>query len=313
VQWLSDESIGRLRQAMEMPDFAGTRYSLLEPLGSGGMGTVYLATDRELDRNVAVKVLHVEDLSTDVSDRLLREARILAQLEHPGIVPVHDAGRLADGRLFYVMKRVDGKRLDQFREARPSRAETLGLFLKICDAVAFAHSRGVVHRDLKPENIMVGPFGEVLVLDWGIAKWIRAPEPARFAAASGTRHGDVLGTPEYMPPEQSEGRASDVDERSDVYALGAILRYLLANDQEMPARLRAIWRKAMSEHKPDRYTSVSELAADISRFLDQQPVTAYRENVLERATRLAYRYRTAILLIAAYLLMRILLIVFRQG
>src|SRR5881397_3038329 len=138
------------------------------------MGVVWLAEDIQLDRRVALKVLYLPEQSGDLEARLLREARILARLEHPGIVPVHDAGTLADGRVFYAMKYVQGLRLDQHLPALPAPADRLRVFQRICDAVAFAHSRGVLHRDLKPQNVMVGAFGEVLVMDWGVAKLIHA-------------------------------------------------------------------------------------------------------------------------------------------
>jgi len=142
------------------PDVSGTRYELLSVLGRGGMGVVYLARDTALDREVALKVV----------DREAGEARVLARLEHPGIVPVHDFGELPDGRVYYAMKRVRGERLDRWLTPDRGVGERLAVFLRVCDAVAFAHARGVVHCDLKPENVMVGEFGEVLVLDWGIAR-----------------------------------------------------------------------------------------------------------------------------------------------
>src|SRR5260370_3458242 len=143
---------------------------------------------------------------------MVKEARILARLEHPSIVPVHDCGVLPDGRFYYAMKMVRGNRLD--KEVGPAMAltERLQLFQKICDAVAFAHAHGVIHRDLKPQNIMVGPFGEVLVLDWGVARQIGPGAD-----------GAVVGTPGYMAPEQATGDAALVDARADVYALGGSL------------------------------------------------------------------------------------------
>src|SRR5260370_33375545 len=148
------------------------------------MGAVWAAEDTELGRRVALKVLPVWDTAS--SELLLREARILAGLEHPGIVPVHDAGALSDGRVFYAMKLVHGQRLDQV-QASMSRAELLRLFQRVCEPVAFAHARGVIHRDLKPENVMVGEFGEVLVMDWGIAK-----------LRGSIRDEGVIGTTHYM-------------------------------------------------------------------------------------------------------------------
>src|SRR3954451_12205429 len=155
---LSDHVLSHLRTIIDFPDLSGTRYRVVEEIGRGGMGVVYQAYDEVLERTVALKVLNGP-----------REARTLASLEHPGIVPVHDAGVLPDGRAFYAMKLVQGTRLDRYRAAAPSISDRLRTFLRICEPIAFAHSRGVIHRDLKHENLMIGDFGEVLVLDWGIA------------------------------------------------------------------------------------------------------------------------------------------------
>ncbi len=188
MKWLSDRTLAHLRRVAEMPDLAPTKYRLLEELGRGGMGTVYLAEDVMLERRVALKVVATGLSAPDAAERMLREARILAGLEHPGIVPVHDAGALPDGRVFYAMKRVDGKRLDALA---PTLAlpERLRIFQRICETVAFAHARGVVHRDLKPENVMVGPFGEVLVLDWGVARILAEAAGATAARSSPARPG----------------------------------------------------------------------------------------------------------------------------
>ena len=168
---ISDAALDHLQRLVSEPDFAGTRYEALSVLGRGGIGTVYLARDSVLDRDVAVKVLDSLVGDQALAEHLQQEARILARLEHPGVVPVHDFGRLADGRLFYAMKRVRGQRLDRWAATADPHAR-LAVFLRMCDAVAFAHAHGVIHRDLKPENVMVGEFGEVLVLDWGIAGFV---------------------------------------------------------------------------------------------------------------------------------------------
>ncbi len=174
MKFLSDRALERLRDAADLPDLSGTHYRLLERVARGGMGVVYTAEDERLQRRVALKVLDLTGSEGDLANRLIREARVLARLEHPGIVPVHDVGTLADGRVFYTMKFVEGHRLDKHIESVASTPDRLRIFLRICDAVAFAHARGVLHRDLKPANIMVGPFGEVLVMDWGLAKILRA-------------------------------------------------------------------------------------------------------------------------------------------
>jgi serine/threonine protein kinase len=332
MNWLSDEAIARLRTAGAEPELAGTRYRLIERIGSGGMGLVYLAEDAALGRRVAIKILDVPDSSGDLAARLRREAHILASLEHPGIVPVHDAGTLADGRVFYAMKFVEGERLDRFSERDGTLPGRLRIFQRICDTVAFAHTRGVLHRDLKPENIMTGPFGEVLVMDWGVAKilranWNAAPvemahdEPREALAglvavsshpALQTAHGAVLGTPGYMAPEQARGDVEHLDERADIYSLGAILQFLsLASargKQTAPPALAAIARKAMDANPAARYASAAELGQDIARYLDGLPVVAYPENVLQKIARWAARYRLAIVLVLTYLVVRALLI-----
>ena len=325
MSWLSDDAILRLQTATALPDLSATRYRIVERIASGGMGTVYLAEDSVLGRRVALKILDVPDASGELAARLLREAKILAHLEHPGIVPVHDAGTLADGRVFYAMKLVEGERLDQLVSRGQSLPDRLRLFQRICDAVAFAHVRGILHRDLKPENIMVGSFGEVLVMDWGIAKSLRgdrgldAATPlneanlARDAGDSAiTAHGAILGTPGYMAPEQARGEVGSLDERSDVYSLGAILQFLLkqgpGSSAAAPRPLAAIARKAMASNPADRYTSAGELGLDVARYLDGLPVSAYPENIWRRAARWAARYRVAIVLVVTYLIIRALLL-----
>ena len=384
--WLPDGVVAHLQEVTRddagrpAAAVAADRYELLEILGEGGMGTVYLARDRRLDREVALKVMRARDepevSAADESEagsaRLRNEARILARLEHPGLVPVHDLGTLPDGRVFYAMKRVRGRGLDAFARERIAggRAEVLRVFERICETVAFVHAHGVIHRDLKPENIMVGPFGEVLLLDWGLAKLGRPPaatpggppsadgagggpappnEESRNApskvpgtpdsmareqrggatapsdAAPGTGPGTVLGTPDYMAPEQSRGAAALADERSDVFALGAILRFLLTGSPvpgetqpasasaaavpRVPPPLAAICRQAMALEPERRYPGAAELAADLARFLAGLPVEAYPETLVQRAWRLARRHATPLLLLLTYLLVRVLLLV----
>src|SRR6266498_2110102 len=173
MRWLSDSKVNHLRSIADDPDFSATKYTVVKEIERGGMGTVYLAEDPELSRQVAIKVLNFPELSQDMARRMVREAQIIARLEHPGIVPVHDVGTLPDGRVFYAMKYVQGRRLDQYLPQIPGLFDRLRIFHRICEAVAFAHARGVLHRDLKPANIMVGAFGEVLVMDWGVAKVLR--------------------------------------------------------------------------------------------------------------------------------------------
>ncbi len=348
MNWVSDAVLARLRGAASLPDLTGTKYRVVEEVARGGMGAVYLAEDTTLGRRVALKTLDLPDPTGELAARMLREAHVVAQLEHPGIVPVHDVGRLTDGRAFYTMKFVRGDRLDQHLEKTPSLAGRLRIFQKICDAVAFAHAHGVLHRDLKPENIMVGPFGEVLVMDWGVAKVlsdtgergkVMSDSSQRNVPATGeapredgsasehavvspapTAHGAVLGTPGYMAPEQARGEVENLDARADVFALGAILRFLLTGQAPrgtavkarrggaMSPALAAVCVKAMSHDPAGRYSSAQELSAEVARYLDGQPVEAYPENIFRKAERLYERHRVAVLLVAAYLLMRVLLL-----
>ena len=179
MRWLSDNRLAYLQSITDEPDFSSTKYRLIKELARGGMGTVYLAEDTKLNREVAIKVLSTPELNSGLARRMVREAQIVARLEHPGIVPVHDVGVLEDGRVFYAMKFVRGSRLDEYAVRADSIKDCLRKFQAVCDAVAFAHAHGVVHRDLKPQNIMIGSFGEVLVLDWGVAKLLPA---TRFGA-----------------------------------------------------------------------------------------------------------------------------------
>jgi serine/threonine protein kinase len=335
---LSDKALERLRAGAEEPDLAGTRYRLLERVARGGMGVVYTAEDEKLERRVALKVLDVPGTDGDLANRLMREARVLARLEHPGIVPVHDVGTLGDGRVFYTMKFVEGQRLDKFIEGVESVQDRLRLFLRICEAVAFAHARGVLHRDLKPANIMVGPFGEVLVMDWGLAKILRgesqnaagAPDPEATIVEKPkqqsddnddstrgsviTGHGTVMGTPGYMSPEQARGEVEVLDARSDIFSLGALLRFILMQKTPTgfaprPARsLEAICAKATAEERDSRYAAVLDLGQDVSRYLDGLAVGAHRESLFDKVARFYRRYRFFILLILAYLAMRVILL-----
>ncbi len=301
MTWLPAAAVDRLRDVADWPVVPGGRYEAVAALARGGMGTVYQAHDRELDRDVAMKVLSATAMDEEWAARLRQEAQVLARLEHPGIVPVYDCGRLDDGRMFYVMKLVHGPRLDEHVAERPV-GDRLRLFTRVCDAVAFAHAHGVVHRDLKPENVMLGPFGEVLVMDWGVAQLHLAPA---------ARDPLVVGTRGYMAPEQARGEP--VDARADVFALGGLLHFLLTGVAPVggPIRerrpLQAICRKARAADVDARYPDVLSLAADVNRFLAGEPVAAAPERALERAVRFGRKYRAPILVVTVYLVLRVVI------
>jgi len=337
MKWLSDQKLDHLRRVVSEPDFSGTKYSIVKELGSGGMGSVYLAHDRELDREVAIKILRETDLTDDTKRRMLREAQIIARLEHPGIVPVHDVGEFADGRVYYTMKYVRGSRLDEYAASVTTTGDRLRKFKSVCETVAFAHAHGVVHRDLKPQNIMIGSFGEVLVLDWGIAKLLQntatidpeaetlklRPPRSTEVAISNTTDGTIIGTRHYMSPEQARGE--QIDTRTDVYSLGAVLYFLLTNtapavtsqssfaspravDPSISKAADAVCLKAMALERQHRYASAAELTTDVGHLLDAEPVSAYRENILEKTGRWISKNRFLVLLVLAYLIMRIFFI-----
>ncbi len=321
---LSDDHLRHLQDSLGVPDLTGTRYELIRRVGIGGMASIYLATDKQLSRPVAIKVATLGSEAQSQSQRMIREANIVAQLEHPSIVPIHDVGTLADGRVFYSMKYVEGSTLEKFVASESSRSARLRVFLRICEAISFAHSKRILHRDLKPANIMVGAFGEVLVMDWGIARHLSEPAESgqvtssRDAAVDAhiTAPGTVMGTPAYMPPEQAEGRTDDVDQRSDIYSLGAVLRFLLLDslldvitppreiDSTIGRPLDAICRKAMAHLPQNRYASVDELARDVAAWLDGLPVSAYRESLLERFGRWVSRNRVILMILVGYTVVR---------
>src|SRR5262245_33444875 len=245
------EAVGPGSTQTAVPPSVTQRYALGEEIARGGMGVVYRATDTVLGREVAVKVLqekHGPD--SDVALRFADEARITSQLQHPSIPPVHDVGARADGRPVLAMQLIKGQTLEELLKARTDAAADRGRFVaafeQVCQALAFAHSHDVIHRDLKPQNVMVGAFGEVQVMDWGLAKVLGAmPAPAGPTEAANeatqaatlisptpdawphTQAGSLLGTPAFAPPEQALGEIDKVDARSDVFGLGAILAVIL--------------------------------------------------------------------------------------
>jgi serine/threonine protein kinase len=304
------------------------RFSLVGKLGEGSQGIVYRVNDRDCHREVACKVLSYATTDPEEISRFIHEAQVTAQLEHPGIVPIHDLGELRDGTVYYTMKRVDGVSMQDLlttRSGKPEhRFELLEMFLRICETMAFAHSRGVIHRDLKPRNIMAGPFGEVLVLDWGLAKVVNCIDVARPMAsmrsfpeadAYRTLNGTAVGTPAYMSPEQAMGEVDTLDRRCDIYSLGVILYEILAGaspyvrgearkvmhqvshgmwtrldarktSERLPPALMAIVHRAMAFERTDRYQTVELLTADLRAFIAGGAVSVYHETTIEKYLRL---------------------------
>lgn len=304
------------------------RYSHLGEYRRGGMGRVLLTHDAVLGRDVALKELapglelDTDDSSTPVRrsfgflSRFLQEARITGQLEHPSIVPVYELGYRADRTLYYTMKLVRGRTLREATAECRTIQDRFGLlphFIDLCQAIAYAHSRGVIHRDIKPENVMIGEFGETVVLDWGLAKnkdiedvhaegmeeFISILRSEGGEAGRQTEYGQVIGTPGFMAPEQAKGLMGLVNEQSDVYALGSVL-YSIFNDRApyegdsgeiidqiasgrppldarpcTPLELAAIWNKAMAHRPEDRYPTALALANEVQRFLTGGVVSAY--------------------------------------
>lgn len=235
---------------VDPPDLGLTRYRLCKEIERGGMGTVFLARDLQLSRDVAVKVLRIDpNANPEAIGAYAHEARIMSYLSHPGVAPIYDSGTTKAGRPFTVMKLVNGTTLQEMLKSRKSKhAELLAVFADICQTMAFAHANGVLHLDLKPANIMVGSFGEVYVMDWGLAKFEGCPPEELgdwiHTKGSGIRAGGVAGTPEYMSPEQARGEM--LDARADVFSLGAILCEILTGQAPYTGRtVREAYQKAL--------------------------------------------------------------------
>jgi WD40 repeat protein/serine/threonine protein kinase len=339
-------------------------YTIRGVHGRGGQARVMLAFDEHIGRDVALKELlpEADDEETMASGRgdplsipgivrFLREARVTGQLEHPNIVPVYELGRRDDGILYYTMRLVRGetleKKLNQCKDLS-SRLKLMGPFWDICNAIAYAHSRGVVHRDIKPSNIMVGEFGETVLLDWGIAKVkgrkdLGAREIERDLALlqeegiEQTVAGSAIGTPSYMSPEQADGDIEHIDEISDVWSLGAVLYEILTGVPpydgktrmeilvkvgrkpvkpvrercpDAPADLTAIAEKCLQKNKRHRYQSARELSEDVSAYMTGRRVGAYEYSAWELLKRFAVQNRTTFIAIGLILLVIIGALVF---
>jgi tetratricopeptide (TPR) repeat protein/tRNA A-37 threonylcarbamoyl transferase component Bud32 len=317
------------------PQFATPRYRPLRFHARGGMGEVWLARDEKIGRHVAIKKLR--EGRTDQQNRFLIEAQIAGQLEHPSVVPLHDLGTDDAGQAFYVMKFIEGRPLretiaefhqNKRRDDWPGDTAFVRLlqtFVSVCYAIAYAHSKGVMHRDIKPDNVMLGPFGETLILDWGLAKVVGQSEqpgnPSVKVSAgdsSTTQDGAIVGTLTYLSPEAARGNPDDVDQASDVYLLGGTLYEILTglpprsgssqlnlieiarrhgtprprqSEPSIPRALEAICVKALSFEKRERYPSAVALAEDMQRYLAGEPILAYQEPVVDRLARWARRHR----------------------
>ncbi|MDP7033874.1 MAG: serine/threonine-protein kinase, partial [Planctomycetota bacterium] len=303
----------------EVNPLGSTRYRNPVELDRGGAGVVFAVTDPDLERSVAIKILH-GDGSEPIQEkerRFLREAKITGQLEHPNIVPVYELGHSSDGKPFFAMKRIEGHSLHNHMGELGARLGTertrlLGVFLKICDGVSFAHSKQIVHRDLKPANIMLGEYGEVWVVDWGLARYLgesvgfgsSCPESTSNSwRGEVTIEGTIMGTPTYMAPEQARGHTEGVDTRTDIYALGVMLYRILTGELPyegessgeviekvlggyflspsertsglmVPRELDAVVLKAMASDPADRYATVLGLQKDIQAYLDGRTLVA---------------------------------------
>jgi serine/threonine protein kinase len=327
---ISGLQLDRLQEALRVPEVLGERYHILDEIGRGGMGVVYLAQDARLQRKVALKIIDPGIASAELEARLEREARLLGRLGHPGIVPIYDLGRHDELTLYYVMQHVDGQTLERWLPSHPSRAERLRLFQKLCDPVSFAHAQGIAHRDLKPANVMIGAFGEVLVMDWGLARPLDLIAPAEQVGTPGYQDSVDVLHPVALTTGAAVARAPTAAAAliaADVFSLGAILYYVLSGQHPPPAtdapleprqldstvdpRLNAICARATHPVRDQRYPSIRELEEDVLRYFDGEAVRAYHERWHERVARWARKHQLVLSLILMYLLMRIIVVLFR--
>ena len=354
TQATGSESGATLTWDVGPPTSQGLRFRILRPHARGGIGLVSVALDVELNREVALKEIQDQQADDPASrTRFVLEAEITGRLEHPGVVPVYGLGSSPAGRPYYAMRLIKGDSLkeavDRFHREGEQPWALRGLlnrFVAVCYAVAYAHSRGILHRDLKPANIMLGPYGETLVVDWGLAKVIGRAEAAALGtpeatlrpvgSGSETADGSTVGTPAYMSPEQAEGRLDALGPGSDVYSLGATLYYLLTGrppfaDGDIATVLRQVRRgefsppktvnsnvsraldslclKAMALRPDDRYDSARALAEDLEHWLADEPITAYRESAVPRLARWGRRHRPLVVGAAVLLLTTVVALV----
>ena len=318
------------------------RYAKQRELGRGGDGVVVAAIDRKMQRPVAVKSTHAKHTSRADQLRFLREARVTGQLNHPNVMPVYDIGTDPNGSLFFTMKEVTGQSLAQRLTGGQagSMIERLLVFRQVCNAIDFAHSRGVLHRDIKPANIMMGEFGEVLVVDWGLCK-VLGETPEDFENLTlkvsrdelETRQGQVAGTPAYMAPEQAQGQIDALDNRTDIYALGALLYTLITEKppfkgpvhhvleqvsqgdfpsarsiapKTVPRELDLIVQRAMSLEPADRYQRVADLSDDIQAFIEERPVNSVDYSWIQRTSKWASRNKRVVRPVATTLMLALL-------
>lgn len=327
-----DSSLDDLQERIDRTEneLEKDKYSIKKEVARGGMGAILEVEDRELKRIIAMKVLkncplsesrelfHISDIKSYSKSaeivRFIREARITGKLEHPNIIPIHDLGIDENNRPFFTMKMIKGKTLSEIIKSNSdeySLRKLLKVFIQCCNAVSFAHSQNVIHRDIKSDNIMIGEYGEVLVMDWGLAKIAGEEEPLLYNDSiqvedvNQTQVGTIIGTPSYMSPEQAKGDTEHIDTRSDIFSLGAVLYEILnkvppyngkntqsnltdainanlefeAKKTKIPKEIIRICKKALSKNREDRYQSVNEFSDDIQAFLDNRVIPKYNLSI----------------------------------